>query len=306
MNTARSTYWDTVKAILIFLVVLGHTGTALGDRVLSVIYAFHMPLFVFVSGYFSKKKSLLEYWGGVKRLIIIYLVFDILYIGLDVVLGESISVNRILTPSFALWYILSLIYWRSLLQILPQRVLDNKWLVMAFSVLLALVAGFIPLGTQMSFQRAFTLLPFFVFGYYAKGSNVVEWLRGQNKLLMVVVFVGLCVVCYLWLPVFYANASYSTGIVDLIMRLLQIVVAIIMCVALLAIIPEKLGWFTEVGKWTLLIYLLHPPIVKLAKMGCSKVGIPMTPNIPIAFIIAVLTILLIYSVRKFKLFKYIS
>lgn len=64
MSTNRSSYWDTVKAVLIFLVVLGHTGTALGDRVLSVIYAFHMPLFVFVSGYFSKKKSLLEYWGG--------------------------------------------------------------------------------------------------------------------------------------------------------------------------------------------------------------------------------------------------
>ena len=306
MSTNRSSYWDSVKAVLIFLVVLGHTGTALGDRALSVIYAFHMPLFVFVSGYFSKKKSLIEYWGGCKRLIIIYLVFDLLYIGLDVVLGETLSVNRIITPSFALWYILSLIYWRTLLQILPPRVLDQKWLVMACSVLMALVAGFVPFGSQMSFQRAFTFLPFFVFGYYAKGSSAVEWLRGQNKPVMAMVFVGLCVICYLWLPVFYANASYSKGFVDLIMRLLQLVVATIMCAALLGVIPEKLGRFTEVGKWTLLIYLLHPPVVKLAKMGCSSVGIPMTPNIPVAFLISVITILLIYSVRKFKVFKYIS
>lgn len=303
----RSTYWDTVKAILIFLVVLGHTGMALGDKMLSVIYAFHMPLFVFVSGYFSKKKSMVEYRrGGVKRLIIIYLVFDVLYIGLDAVLGERISFNRIVTPSFALWYILSLIYWRSLLQMLPQKVLDKKWLVMGLSILLALLAGFVPLGTQMSFQRAFTFLPFFVFGYYAKGSDVVDWLRGRNKLVMAIVFCVLCVVCYWWLPVFYANAPYSAGFADLMMRLLQIVVAVIMCAALLGVIPENLGRFTEVGKWTLLIYLLHPPVVKLAKMGCSSVGIPMTPNIPVAFLISVITILLIYSVRKFKVFKYIS
>ena len=46
----RDPFWDTLKAMLIVLVVLGHTGTAMGGRGLSVIYAFHMPLFIFISG----------------------------------------------------------------------------------------------------------------------------------------------------------------------------------------------------------------------------------------------------------------
>lgn len=307
MSTARSTYWDTVKAVLIFLVVLGHTGTALSKGLLSVIYAFHMPLFIFVSGYFSKKKTLKEYWGGCKRLIIIYLIFDILYIVLDYVLGETINFTRIITPSFAMWYILSLIFWRTILQFTPDNLLQRKWVILGGSLLLALAAGFVPLGTQMSFQRTFVFLPFFMLGYYAKGSGVVEWIRGRNKIVMTALFLLLSVVCYFWLPVFYAYSPYSVNIVEgMGMRLLQMLVAVVLCASMLNIIPEKMGKITEVGKWTLLIYLLHPPIVKLAKMGCSYIGTPMSPNIPMAFLISVVTIVLIYMVRKFKLFKYIS
>ena len=54
---ARSPYWDTLKGLLILLVILGHCGTALSEGLLSVIYSFHMPLFVFISGYFSKKTA---------------------------------------------------------------------------------------------------------------------------------------------------------------------------------------------------------------------------------------------------------
>ncbi|MDY6092633.1 MAG: acyltransferase family protein, partial [Prevotella sp.] len=108
----RDPFWDTLKAMLIVLVVLGHTGTAMGDRWLSVIYAFHMPLFIFISGYFSKKQSFSLLGGGNKRLIILFLVFNTAYLSLDVALGGSIGLHRLLSPAFALWYILSLIYWR--------------------------------------------------------------------------------------------------------------------------------------------------------------------------------------------------
>lgn len=306
MAKERSSYWDTLKGFLIFLVVFGHCGTTVGNQVLSVVYAFHMPLFVLVSGYFSKKKTLKEFLGGVKRLIIIYLVFDALYIGLDYILGDSIGLTRILTPSFALWYILSLIYWRTILQFTPDSVLQKRWLIICGTVLLALTAGFIPLGTQMSFQRTFVFFPFFVMGFFVKSSGVIEWVRSKNKVLMTILFMALCVICYIWLPVFYAYAPYVVIEKDLGMRLLQIIVAILMCGVFLGIVPEKMGRITEVGKWTLLIYLLHPPIVKLAKVSCSYVGIPMKPNIPVAIIISVMTIALIYIVRRFKVFKYIS
>ena len=60
MTKERDYFFDNLKAVLIFLVVLGHFLLPIhGDNPLVVvkrlIYIFHMPLFVFVSGYFAKK-----------------------------------------------------------------------------------------------------------------------------------------------------------------------------------------------------------------------------------------------------------
>ena len=64
MAKQRSLYWDTLKGLLIILVVLGHCGTALSNGLISAIYAFHMPLFILVSGYFSKKKRPINFMAG--------------------------------------------------------------------------------------------------------------------------------------------------------------------------------------------------------------------------------------------------
>lgn len=305
MATNRNPYWDTIKAILICLVVLGHTGTALDKGLLSVIYAFHMPLFVFVSGYFSKQKDVKTFWGGVKRLIIIYLVFDLLYVGLDVILGESLSVRRLLTPSFALWYILSLVIWKSMLQFIPTKWLEKRWLIITVSFVIALGAGFVPIDTEMSFQRTCVFFPFFMLGFYTRDNNLVQWCTKKSKLIWCTVFVGLAILSYTLMPVFYGFSHY-VGERDIWIRVIQLAIALAMCLALLGLIPSRLGKFTDLGHWTLLIYLLHPPIIKLSKMACSRVGIPMSPNVLMALIITVFCITAIYSVRKWKIFKYLS
>ena len=57
----RIALWDNLKLFLIFLVVLGHLSFDYFDssqmfRTISmVIYTFHMPAFVFVSGLFCKR-----------------------------------------------------------------------------------------------------------------------------------------------------------------------------------------------------------------------------------------------------------
>lgn len=62
MTRERDYFFDNLKAVLIYLVVLGHfllpiRGANPLVEVKRLIYVFHMPLFVFVSGYFAKKST---------------------------------------------------------------------------------------------------------------------------------------------------------------------------------------------------------------------------------------------------------
>ena len=58
MGSSRDLRFDGLKFLLIFLVVLGHlTFKDYGVGVKSMIYSFHMPVFVFLSGYFTSFSS---------------------------------------------------------------------------------------------------------------------------------------------------------------------------------------------------------------------------------------------------------
>lgn len=57
MSSVRISYYDIVKGVAIWLVVLGHCIQTFGsdpehNKLFLLIYAFHMPLFMMVSGKF--------------------------------------------------------------------------------------------------------------------------------------------------------------------------------------------------------------------------------------------------------------
>ena len=65
---AERSYLNTLKGLLIVLVVIGHFGQTIannlpasfafiGQGIVLFIYLFHMPLFLFVSGYLSKNEE---------------------------------------------------------------------------------------------------------------------------------------------------------------------------------------------------------------------------------------------------------
>ena len=68
MGKIRDTKFDTLKGFLILSVVFGHFFThdvvhsASSMAMANLIYFFHMPLFVFVSGYFTSNQKIVQ--GG--------------------------------------------------------------------------------------------------------------------------------------------------------------------------------------------------------------------------------------------------
>jgi acyltransferase len=79
----RLLWIDTLRAIGIFFVVLGHTGRIHDPLILAYIKSFFMPLFFFVSGLFVKESFYKDSFVNVlrklgKRLVIPYLFFGLL------------------------------------------------------------------------------------------------------------------------------------------------------------------------------------------------------------------------------------
>ena len=62
MALKRILYLDSVKLLAIYLVVLGHTvsamesGSIVCNQLYAFIYSFHMPLFMLLSGYFVSSR----------------------------------------------------------------------------------------------------------------------------------------------------------------------------------------------------------------------------------------------------------
>lgn len=84
LETARDYYLDTIKGFLIIVVVIGHfiefgSRTIFDVAMHNFIYSFHMPLFVFLSGYFFNIKTKRKLIDKTCALLITYLVFQVIY-----------------------------------------------------------------------------------------------------------------------------------------------------------------------------------------------------------------------------------
>ena len=110
-------YFDNLKGVLIILVVIGHLlepcarlgseGLA-GFRVLDFIYMFHMPLFIFVTGLFSKGVFRQGRFRAEVPLFYFAICF-LLYTGLMVekcLLGAHVSFNYLTLNGRIPWYLM--------------------------------------------------------------------------------------------------------------------------------------------------------------------------------------------------------
>ena len=196
----RDLYWDTLKFVLLFLVVYTHSIStfAPADSVNRAIYNFNgiimMHLFVFVSGMFSQIKDRSKYKHGILRIFETYIVFQFIRAILPILLGEKLTlysvVSFLVNPKFTLWYLLCLVYWRLLVLVIPQRILNNRpTLVLVVCFAISIFGGFLPVR-GFSLHRAMTFLPFFFLGYYSIKIDLKNYINKIN--IGIAFFVLLC------------------------------------------------------------------------------------------------------------------
>lgn len=159
----RISYFDNLKGILIILVVFAHClydyqGFHYVNLVTDTIYVFHMPAFVFVTGFLSKSEHSRSK-ESLGRLLAAYLIFNTFMLLYELVKnGASMS---LLTPYYSCWYLLAVIAWRAV-----SGWASRQKGVMVWSLLLALSAGFfVDVSNLLSVGRIIAFYPFFLAGF---------------------------------------------------------------------------------------------------------------------------------------------
>lgn len=159
---------DNLKWILIICVVFGHVIEEISKEGLfgvlrAFIYSFHMPVFAFISGYFSKNMGK-GYQHAVKNYLIPYLIFNTIWTMLD---KHTVFID-ILLPIYVFWYMLSLFLWK----ILTPALIRIRGIFL-LSILLALYIGiFNEADRFLSISRTICFMPFFILGVLCKRSQI--------------------------------------------------------------------------------------------------------------------------------------
>lgn len=272
----RSYLFDNYKCMLIILVVFGHILEEYGifgtsEHIRAVIYSFHMPAFIFISGYFSKNLTKC-YEQAVKTCLLPFLVFNTIWL---IITMDTWRVN-VLFPAYVFWYLLSLFFWRITIRFVSR--IRFTFLVL---LLIALYVGcFHEADRFLSISRTLVFYPLFYLGFWVSEEQVAK-LRSYSKwIAAVLVLAGLGVTLYLnvtgRIPVkTYENLQcyHCSGIGNvegILIRLFEILLAIIIIFGLLNLIPDKKYKITSLGSRTVTIYLLSSFFIRGFHMATDK------------------------------------
>jgi fucose 4-O-acetylase-like acetyltransferase len=275
----RVPFWDNARFACIVLVVLGHSVQRLtydSDIALALyllIYAFHMPAFAIISGYFSKggPPTRVQMARVVTDILLPYVIFESLW-ALTKFLVEGQADANLTQPSWTLWFLLALGTFRLVLPYLALL----KWPLL-WTVLISIGAGYVPnVDSTFSLARTLGLLPFFTLGWWLSEHDIVARLGLLRKRpwWVFVVSVGLFAVAGFvawagkdtwdaidlrhWL--FY-DESYSNLLGPQWWagagRLAVMAIALVLSAAFFALVPRGSHRWTHLGQYTMYVYMLH-------------------------------------------------
>ena len=292
--------YDNVKALLIFLVVLGHMTTDyVSDSHLVRwttlwIYTFHMPAFIFLSGlvhkhYITEERASLGIKGETRMRWDKFLGFFLCGYALKVFLqftrtlmGQNPLWHWIEEPGIP-WYLFVMAEYELFFYIM--RRIDARvkpWMMITGAFALSAVIGYFPaVGDTFCLSRMINFLPIYMLGYYFDMKKVNAFFESKMWLKIIGWFgiIVSMVVCYSgnwgmysWRKWFTGRRSYEF-LQDFFsyaysngwwIRLAVWAVAIAITLCVIAVIPDKdLGFATTIGSRTLNVYFWHRPVCYL-------------------------------------------
>lgn len=292
--------YDNIKALLIFLVVLGHMTTDyVSDNYLVRwttlwIYMFHMPAFIFISGlvhkhYITEERAAAGIKGETRIRWDKVLGFFLCGYGLKLFLqftrtlmGQNPLWHWIAEPGIP-WYLFVMAEYELLFYLM--RRIDGRvkpWMMISGAFALSAVIGYFPaVNDTLCLSRMINFLPIYMIGYYLDMREFNEFLAGRRRTriaawAVIIVSLAVCRLggwgLYSWRKWFTGRRSYEF-LSDFFsfaynngwwIRLAVWAVAIAITLSIVAVMPDKdFGYVTTIGARTLNVYFWHRPLCYL-------------------------------------------
>ena len=267
MHQKRISYWDNIKGLMIILVVFAHfllslpVRSSLLNNIIYFIYMFHIPVFVFVSGFFGKSinsRSL----QSLGKLLFLYFIFNSFA-------GFFYGFDSLLIPKYSYWYLLALVVWRTLTPYIAAY--KN---IQIFLLGIALLAGFFPsIDNTLSLARIICFYPYYMAGYLlgdtkanylCKQKYFVRLRRGLAVLAFAVISAGVFQYVFSYTENSLEMFAYADICTDAIARIGLYIVAFSVIFALRCLTPKRyVALLTLFGRNSLWIFLFHRPVTLL-------------------------------------------
>lgn len=262
----RSSYWDNIKGFLMLLTVFAHILYQLQNNAESInktvdcIYMFHMPAFVFVSGFFGKSERARSF-AGIVKLLFLYFIFNSL-------MGFAYGFSSLLVPMYSFWYLPALAVWR----LTAHRIAKFKEINLILFIV-ALFAGFFPsIDNTFSAARILCFYPFYMAGYQlSREKSEALTAKPYTKRLLTGIPAALLTAAGALAAYSFFSFSDSSLLMDAYPepigsfgRISIYVIAFLAIYALHQLSPDKkLPLLTTAGRNSLWIFILHRPLTLL-------------------------------------------
>lgn len=326
---------DIARGIGILLVVIGHL-VQYGHSTFNYIFAFHMPLFYFLSGYvcsndFSKPKFLKK----IKSLLIPYLCFSLLGCIVTLIIPiwrvglscENFTYQFLynVQPEFLhvgqVWFLFSLIIITILFFINNILICNSKnqfWFGLFLFVIAYAIHRYIKISICSTYlwrcpfkiDTALYAFIFFQSGYICKITNIYEKIEKWTvKKKSILTFIALCIVFVI------SKKNGTTNICECclgkpLLYLIGAYSGIFATLSFSSIISQnkyKLG-LNWIGANSLPIFAFHSMYLYLSAYILSKIygyDIIIMNNVPPKTIFPITVIILVLSIPVVKIYKYI-
>lgn len=274
----RIAIWDNLKFLLIILVVFGHYAQRVkyNSDVLQGLctstYLFHMPLFIFVTGMFSKRTVNEKNIKKVLPYLTCYFATTLILFITKAFLKWNLSFEIFGTAAMT-WYLMSMFF----MFLITMVIKDCKpQYVMTLSLIIGVLVGFCKTDNPdlFTWMRTFIFYPFFYLGY----TLDADWVeRVTNKLYLkisaVIFFIVINVLAFSFpkeagklSSLFTARHTYDElgefANDGWLYRILVYALSFAAIFLLISLIPRKrIKGFTVYGERTLGIYMFHYVII---------------------------------------------